>query len=158
MEGMTVEEEWLESLMSEHTKDHHQRSLKYFKEFLGNLDTERLIEMKKEERTFETRVIIFFKWLQDTKGQTQNTARSYCIGVQSFFSYVGLPLRLRNKLPKLHMKLGRIQTYSRGPTEALQIWRSPDQSMDSLKQRLPSQDRRSFEDNTRTDSTRRISH
>ena len=86
MEGMTLEEEWLESLKSEHTKDHHQRSLKYFKEFLGNLETERLIEMKKEEPTFETRVIMFFKWLQKTKGQTQNTARSYVIGIQSFFS------------------------------------------------------------------------
>ena len=105
MDNMTLEEEWLESLMSENTKDHHERSLKYFKEFLGNVETEQLVEMKKEERTFETRVIMFFKWLQKERKLSQNTSRSYCIGVQSFFSYIGLPLRLRNKLPKLHMKL-----------------------------------------------------
>ena len=101
---MTIEEEWLESLMSEHTKDHHQRGLRYFKEYL-DVETEQLIEMKKEERTFETRVIMFFKWLQKERNLSQNTARSYVIGIQSFFSYVGLSLRLRNKLPKLHMKL-----------------------------------------------------
>lgn len=104
MKGMTIEEEWLESLMSEHTKDHHQRGLRYFKEYL-DVETEQLIEMKKEERTFETRVIMFFKWLQKERNLSQNIARSYVIGIQSFFSYVGLSLRLRNKLPKLHMKL-----------------------------------------------------
>ena len=102
---MTLEEEWLASFLADSTKDHHTRGLRYFKEFLGNVTTERLVEMKKEERTFETRVIMFYKWLQETKGHTGNTARSYIIGVQSFFSYVGLPLRLKRKLPKLHMKL-----------------------------------------------------
>ena len=123
MENMTVEEEWLQSLLSEHTKDHHQRGLRYFKEFLGNLETEQLIEMKKEERTFETRVIMFFKWLQKERKLSQNTARSYCIGVQSFFSYIGLPLRLRNKLPKLHMKL---EGYSPTPEDLQKLYKFGD--------------------------------
>jgi len=105
MDNMTLEEEWLESILADSTRDHHLRAINYFRVFLGNVTTEKLVEMKREERTFETRVIMFYKWLQETRGNTSNTARSYVIGLQSFFSYVGLPLRLKRKLPKLHMKL-----------------------------------------------------
>lgn len=59
---------------------------------------------------------MFYKWLQEEKKLSQNTSRSYIIGLQSLFSYAGVPLKLKGKLPKLHMK---IETY-RPTTEDLQ--------------------------------------
>lgn len=105
MEGMTLEEEWLASLLSERTKWHHKNAMKHFIEYMKGKTPEQLIEMKKTERTFETRVIMWYKWLQSEKKLSQNSAKSCVIGIQSFFSYVGLPLKLKNKLPKITMKL-----------------------------------------------------
>jgi hypothetical protein len=99
-----------EQILASSTRSHHERGLDLFREFLGRntMMAEELIEWKKKERTFETRIIMFFKWLQSEKSLSENTARSYIIGLQSLFTYAGVPLRLKNKLPKLHMK---IETY-----------------------------------------------
>lgn len=105
---MGIVEEWEKSLPSENTKQHHRRGLKYFVQFMGE-DPETLLKLRKEEygesKRFETQVLEFFKWLQKDKKLSQNSARSYVIGVQSFFSYYNVPLQLKRKLPNLHMKL-----------------------------------------------------
>ena len=104
MDGMTIEEEWLASILKDGTKRHHERGLRYFTEYMQNTP-ERIIELRETERNFETKVIMFFKWMQETKGISENSARSNIIAVQSFFRYVKLPLDLRRKLPDITMKL-----------------------------------------------------
>jgi hypothetical protein len=105
MDNMTIQEEWLSQILGEKTRKGYTRGITYFKEFMENSSTEDLIKLRQQERNFETKIIQFFKWLQDKKSLTQNSARAYIIGIQSLFNYVGSPLRLKNKLPKLHMKL-----------------------------------------------------
>ena len=108
MERMGIVEEWTKSLPSENTKEHHLRGLRYFNEFMGQ-DAETLLKLRRKQygnsKQFETQALEFFKWLQETKGISSNSARSYIIGVQSFFSYFDVPLKLKRKLPNLHMKL-----------------------------------------------------
>jgi hypothetical protein len=104
MDGMTIEEEWLASILKTGTKAHHKRGMNYFTEYTGK-SPEELIQLRKKERNFETRVILFFKWMQETKGLSENSARSNIISVQSFFKYVKLPLDLKRKLPDITMKL-----------------------------------------------------
>jgi integrase len=105
MDNMPIQEEWLSQILAEGTRKGYTRAITYFKEFMDNSSTEDLIKLRKEERNFETKIIQFYKWLQDQRGISQNSARAYIIGIQSLFNYAGSPLRLKNKLPRLHMKL-----------------------------------------------------
>ncbi|MGA2310092.1 MAG: hypothetical protein ABSG57_11175 [Candidatus Bathyarchaeia archaeon] len=105
MDNMTIEAEWLSQILGENTRKGYERSIAYFKEFMKTESLEDIIKLRKEERNFETRIIQFFKWVQEKKDVTENSARAYCIAIQSLFTYVGAPLRLKNKLPKLHMKI-----------------------------------------------------
>lgn len=107
MDNMTVLEEWETSILATKTKVHHRNALKYFEEFLKKNPEEMLELRRKEGRRFTTRIVMFFKWLQKEKNLSRNTARSYIIGLQSLFSYYDLPLKLKNKLPKISMKLER---------------------------------------------------
>lgn len=109
MDGMTEEEEWLASILKNTTRMHHEKSLKYFTEYMKKNPKEILELRRKEGRRFSTRVILFWKWLQENKGLSENTSSSYVIGVQSFFSYFDLPLKLKGKIPDTRMKLERYQ-------------------------------------------------
>jgi hypothetical protein len=102
---MPIEEEWLSQILGENTRKAYIRSLRYFKEFMKIDSTEDLIKVRKEERNFETRLIQFYQWLQKSKGVTPNTSRNICIGIQSLFAYAGSPLKVKNKLPRMHMKI-----------------------------------------------------
>jgi len=105
MDNMTVLEEWETSILATKTKVHHTNALKYFEEFLKKNPEEMLELRRKEGRRFTTRIVMFFEWLQKEKSLSRNTARSYIIGLQSFFGYYDLSLKLKNKLPKISMKL-----------------------------------------------------
>jgi hypothetical protein len=73
----------------------------YFLEFLGLSKCEDLKGLSKAE----TRVTQFFQWLQDTKGLSSNSARARIVPVQSFFTYIERPLKLKHKLPQIHIKI-----------------------------------------------------
>src|SRR3989337_951683 len=104
MNGMSIQEEWLASILKIGTKRHHERGLRYFLEYMRKSPKD-LVELRKKERNFETRIVLFYQWMQKEKGITENSARSNIIGVQSFFAYVGLPLNIKHKLPDITMKL-----------------------------------------------------
>jgi len=107
MDNMTVTEEWETSILATKTKVHHRNALKYFEEFLKKNPEEMLELRSKEGKRFITRIVQFYQWLQNKKSLSSNTSRSYIIGLQSFFAYYDLPLKLKNKLPKMHMKIER---------------------------------------------------
>jgi site-specific recombinase XerD len=104
MDNMPIKDEWLASILKEGTKRHHERGLRYFLEYMKK-SPEELIELRKTERNFETRIVLFYQWMQKEKGITENSSRSNIIAVQSFFAYVGMPLNLKHKLPDITMKL-----------------------------------------------------
>jgi len=105
MDNMTIEEEWLSQILGNSTRVGYKRALLYFKAFMNIDSTKNLVSIRRKERNFETRVIQFYQWLQKEKEVSSNSARAYCIAIQSLFSYVGLPLKLKHKLPKTHMKI-----------------------------------------------------
>ena len=105
MEDMTLEEGWIASALKEKTQYKRKRSLSSFKEFLGISDTDKIIELRKNERNFETRIVLYFKWLQEKRKLNQNSAISYIVPIQSLFSYAGIPLKLKNKIPKFSIKI-----------------------------------------------------
>jgi hypothetical protein len=74
------EQEWLSSLIKESTKLHHAKAFLYLKEFFNKTPEEILELRKKEGKRFNTRIVLFWKWLQEDKGLGRNTASSYCIG------------------------------------------------------------------------------
>jgi len=108
MERMGVREEWLRNIVAEGTRKHHQRALRRFVAFM-RMSPEEILEARRAQygksKLMETKVIEFFKWLQETQNLSANSARSEVIGVQSFFSYYNVRLQLRGKLPDTHMKL-----------------------------------------------------
>jgi len=108
MEHMGILEEWLRSIVAEGTRKHHQRAMRRFVAFMG-MSPEEILEVRRAQfgksKQLETKVIEFFKWLQETQNLSQNSARSETIGIQSFFSYYNVRLQLRGKLPDTHMKL-----------------------------------------------------
>lgn len=104
MDGMGIMEEWMASILKKGTKLHHERGMRYFLEYMQSTP-EKIIELRKTERNFETRLVMFFKWLQETKGLSANSARSDIIAVQAFFRYVKEPVDIRRKLPDIGMKL-----------------------------------------------------
>jgi integrase len=102
---MGLEDEWLSQILGESTKKAYRRQLGYFKEFMGIDSVEELIKLRKKERNFETRIVQFFTWCQKDKGLSSNSARAACVPLQSLFTYTGTPIRVKNKLPKMHMKI-----------------------------------------------------
>jgi hypothetical protein len=99
------EQEWLSSLIKESTKLHHAKAFLYLKEFFNKTPEEILELRKKEGKRFNTRIVLFWKWLQKDKGLSRNTASSYCIGAGAFFSYYDLELKLKGKIPDTSMKI-----------------------------------------------------
>jgi integrase len=104
MDNMTLEEEWLASLVGKRTKSNYTRGWKAFKDFLRKSPEEILELRKKEGKRFITRIVMFFDHLKK-QGLSENTARTMVIPVQSFLSYFEVPLKVSDKLPNLHMKL-----------------------------------------------------
>jgi site-specific recombinase XerD len=105
MDNMTIEEEWLSQILGQETRKTYSRTLTNFKEFMQIESTDDLIKLRQSERNFETRIIQYYQWLQKKKEVSANTARNYVIGLQSLFSYIGAGLKLKNKLPRMHMKI-----------------------------------------------------
>jgi hypothetical protein len=101
MEDMTLQEEWLSQILGQSTKKSYAKGMGYFLEFLGLGKCEELRDLSKAE----TRVMQFFGWLQTTKGLTSNSARARIVPVQSFFTYIDRPLKLKHKLPQIHAKV-----------------------------------------------------
>ena len=109
MDFMGSEEEWFSSLRSERTRTNYKRGWNLFKSFTG-LDGEQLLEKRKGigRKRFETEVKMFYDWLQKQMHVNQNTARTYCIPIESFLSYMDEPLKLSDILPQIGM---RLETY-----------------------------------------------
>jgi site-specific recombinase XerD len=98
---MGLEEEWLSQILSESTRKAYVRQLGYFKEFTGVKSAEEIIKLDAKE----TRIIQFYKWLQSEKKLSGNSARACVIPLQSLFSYARVPVRIKNRLPRLHMRI-----------------------------------------------------
>jgi site-specific recombinase XerD len=101
MESMTLQEEWISQILAKSTKKHYEKGISYFLEFLGLERVEDLRDLEKPE----TRVLQFFQWLQEVKGLSANSARARIVPVQSFFTYIDKPLKLKHKLPQIHAKI-----------------------------------------------------
>jgi site-specific recombinase XerD len=101
MEDMGLEEEFLSTVLAESTKLHYKKGLAYFKEFVGVSKAEELKSLNKPE----TRVLQFFQWLQKEKGLNQNSARARIVPIQSFFTYIDRPLKLKHKLPDIGLRV-----------------------------------------------------
>lgn len=108
MDNMTIEEEWIASIVSPRTKENYLRGWKLFRDYSGKT-AEELLQLRKSEgrKRFETRIVMFFKHVIKEKKISENTARTYCIPIESFCSYFDLPLKLASKLPSLTMKIER---------------------------------------------------
>jgi integrase len=105
MDDMDKEQEWLASLLKENTKLHHTKSFAYLKEYL-KMNPEELLALRKEEgKRFNTRIVLFWKWLQEEKKLSKGTSSSYVFGASAFFSYYDLDLKLKGKIPDTSMKL-----------------------------------------------------
>jgi hypothetical protein len=106
MEGMGLEEEWMASILKERTRENYERGWRHFKEYTGKT-AEELLELRRSEgrKRFETRIVMFYKSIQETRKICENTARTYCIPIEAFFSYYDLPLKLSSILPSITMKL-----------------------------------------------------
>ncbi len=100
-ENMGLEEEWLSQILGESTRTQYHSAIKYFLEFLELSKTEELKDLPKPE----LRVLQFFQWLQSEKKLSQNSARMRVVSIQSFFTYIGQPLKLKHKLPKIGIKI-----------------------------------------------------
>lgn len=101
LEHMTLEEEWLSTILGESTKSAYRKGIKYFSEFTGLDKCEDLKTLAKPE----VRIVQFFSWLQSKKGLSANSARARTVPVQSIYSYMGMQLKLRHKLPEITQKV-----------------------------------------------------
>lgn len=101
METMGLQEEWLSQILGQSTRKSYVKGISYFLEFLGFDTVNQLKTLMKPE----LRVLQFFVWLQEKKGLSSNSARARIVPVQSFFTYVDRPLKLRHKLPQIHVKI-----------------------------------------------------
>jgi len=109
MEDMNKEEEWLASLLKENTKLHHMKSMEYFKEFT-KISPEDMLDLRRREgRRFNTRIVLFWKWMQNKKELSASTSSSYVFGISSFFSYYDLDLKLKGKIPDTKIKIEKYQ-------------------------------------------------
>lgn len=108
MEDMDKETEWLASSIRQNTKLHHKKAMQYLKEYMGTSPEEILRLREQEGKRFNTRITLFWKWLQDEKGLSESSASSNVFGVAGFFSYYDLDLKLKGKIPDTKMK---IETY-----------------------------------------------
>jgi site-specific recombinase XerD len=119
MQDMTLQDEWLSTILAKSTRQSYTMSMKYFLEFMGLSKCEDLKGLEKPE----TRALQFYQWLQDRKGLCSNSAVARVVAVQSFFSYVDRPLKLKHKLPQTHMKL---ETWNPSLEELQKIYSSGD--------------------------------
>jgi integrase len=101
MEDMTLQSEWLSTILAKSTRQSYTMSMKYFLEFTGFSKCEDIKGLQKPE----TRVLQFYQWLQDKKELCSNSSVARVVAIQSFFNYIDRPLRLKRKLPQTHMKL-----------------------------------------------------
>lgn len=101
MEDMTLQDEWLSQILGQSTKKSYAKGMGYFLEFLELRKCEDLKTLSKPE----TRTLQFYQWLQTTKGLSSNSARARIVPVQSFFTYIDRPLKLKHKLPQIHAKV-----------------------------------------------------
>lgn len=101
MQDMTLQEEWLSTILAKSTRQSYTMSMKYFLEFTGLGKSEDIKALDKAE----TRVLQFYQWLQDKKKLSGNSSVARVVAIQSFFSYIDRPLKLKRKLPQTHMKI-----------------------------------------------------
>lgn len=120
LDGMGLEEEWLSQILGDSTRKAYRRQLGYFMDFIGVKSAENLIKLREKERNFETRIIQFYQWLQSEKGLSGNSARACIIPLQSLFSYAGASVRIKNKLPRMHM---RVEVYRPSLTDLQSVYR-----------------------------------
>lgn len=83
MEDMNKEQEWLASSIKENTKLHHSKAITYLKEYMQVSPEEMLRLGENEGKRFTTRVVMFWQWLQKTKGFSASTSSSYVFGVSA---------------------------------------------------------------------------
>jgi hypothetical protein len=70
------------------------------------MSPEELLELRKAEgKRFNTRIIMFWKFLQEKKNLSKSTSSSYVFGASAFFSYYDLDLKLKGRIPDTKMKL-----------------------------------------------------
>lgn len=100
-DDMGLEEEWLSQILGESTKVHYKRGFHYFLEFTGLSKAEQLRDLEKPE----LKALQFFQWLQKEKGLNQNSARARVVPLQSIFTYIDRPLKLKHKLPNIGIKV-----------------------------------------------------
>jgi len=124
MESMGLEEEWFSSLRSDRTRTNYKRGWELFKSFT-KLTAEQILEERKElgRKRFETEAKRFFEWLQKEMHVNQNTARTYCIPIESFLSYYDQSLKLGDLLPQIGM---RIETYRPSLTDIQLLYKLGD--------------------------------
>lgn len=103
MECMGLEEEWLSTILGESTKAGYRKGIKYFLEFTGLGKCEDLRTLAKPE----VKIVQFFSWLQNKKELSANSARARTVPIQSIYSFMGMQLKLRHKLPEITQKVER---------------------------------------------------
>jgi hypothetical protein len=102
---MGKREEWLASFRADSTRKNNERALKFFQEYSG-MTPDQMLEIRKTEgRRFCTRVVGFWKWLQETKGWNPSSSSAQCFAVASYFRYHDLPLTLKRLIPNTVMKV-----------------------------------------------------
>ncbi|MCJ7770831.1 hypothetical protein MUP37_04545 [Candidatus Bathyarchaeota archaeon] len=102
-ENMPLREDWLSTIRSTNNKRKYSRVLDGFLQYLNVKTLEDLAALRKSDVHFENKIVRFHEDLQ--KKVSKNTASAYVIPIMSFFTYMGTPLRLRRKIPRIHMKL-----------------------------------------------------
>lgn len=102
-ENMPLREDWLSTIRSTNNKRKYSRILDGFMQYLNVKTLEDLAALRKSDVHFENKIVRFHEDLQ--KKVSKNTASAYIIPIMSFFTYMGTPLRLRKKIPRIHMKL-----------------------------------------------------
>jgi hypothetical protein len=107
--------EWLESLKASQTQKHHIKGIEYFKEFSGKNAEDILAERKEKGKQYSTVVMQFFKWLQDVKKLSENSARSYIISLQAYLGFWEMPIRTdlsstKMKVQNVNFTLENLQT------------------------------------------------
>jgi len=105
---MGVKEEWLAGYVRPNTKKHHERSLRYFEDYM-NEDAESLLKQRKKQfgksKLMETKALLFKEWLQKKKKLSENSAESTLIAIRAYFSYYDVPLKLKGKVKGTHIRL-----------------------------------------------------
>lgn len=129
MEDMDKETEWLASSIKENTKLHHAKAISYLKEYLKMTPEQMLILRQEEGKRFNTRIVMFWRWLQEEKGLSESSASSNVFGISGYFSYYDLDLKLKGKIPDTKMK---IETYQPKLEDIQKVFRLGDLEVKGL--------------------------